>query len=46
MSSAELAAALLLLDRLGIRPEQLIGIAGPMTVEAAPLVALPEMECR
>ena len=38
MSSAELEAALLLLDRLGIRPEQLIGIAGPMTVEAAPLV--------
>jgi len=38
VSSAELAAALLLLDRLGIRPEQLIGIAGPMTVEAAPLV--------
>src|SRR3954451_9955901 len=38
VSTAELEAARLLLDRLGIRPEQLIGVPGPVAARAIPSV--------
>jgi integrase/recombinase XerC len=38
VSTAELEAARLLLDRLGIRPEQLVGAEGPAAAKAVPSI--------